>query len=243
MNYREKYLLTPNYKMYHNRDTIYHGCAITRFTDQTYEENAEWCRMNGFLRPKCVYNSLLPTPHNMRDIPDLYIIEMNITTKQVVGVGLITNKEYYKKRVKMHSDRKYNYYTYTGKKHMSIEEFTPTEQEKIKGVLDKFLFTGYTHLIRGTGYSRLPYPLVFKTGKGENRVEITYKDDFVTFFKNAFSRHFKKIEIEKIPIINTIKENGDTEQERSGDDLESSQYGQAKAQPEAQQEQHQEGVY
>ena len=209
--------------MYHKRDTIYYGCAITRFTDETYQENIEWCRNNGYQHPKCVYNSLSPTPYNMQNIPYLFIIEMNITRKQVVGVGLISNKRYCKKRVKMYSEAKYNYYTFIGCKHMSIDDFTTLEQEKIQSVLDRFLFTGYTHLIRGTGYSRLSYPLVFKTGKGVNRVEITFKDDFVNFFKHAFERHFKKNEIEKMPITDDIKQNGETQQERCIHYLETSQ--------------------
>ena len=211
-------MLTINHTkgMSHKQDVMLYGCAITRFTDETYQENKDWCDQNGYTKHQCVYNSLSPTPHNMRNIPNLFIIEMNITQKQVVGVGLVKNARYCKQRVRMHSDPKYNYYTYVGNQHMNINDFTELERERIANVLNKCLFTGYTHLIRGTGYSRLPYPLVHKTGRGLARVETKHRDDFIALFRQAFYRHFKKLKLIYSQQKQVEKENGDTEQQREG---------------------------
>ena len=171
------------------KDVILHGCAITRFTDETYRENIEWRRKHNY-EHGCIYNCTTSTPHSMRGIPIIFVIEMNITTKKVIGVGMITNKEYYKKKLHVYNDNQYNYHSYISKYRMEMDDFNDQEKEIITRILEKCLFTGYCHLIRGIGFSQLPHPLVHKTGRGTKRVETRYDENFTLLFKRAFKRHF-----------------------------------------------------
>ena len=45
-----------------NRDITLFKCAITRFTDATWEENVEWKRKTQDMEGKFIYNSLSPIP-------------------------------------------------------------------------------------------------------------------------------------------------------------------------------------
>ena len=57
--------------------------------------------------------------------------------------------------------------------------------------LGKYLFTGYSHLKRGTGYSKLPEKIVYKPGKKIAEYEI--ENVYTILFMSAFKRRYKTI--------------------------------------------------
>ena len=76
-----------------------YGVLLSRFTDETLLENRRWKENNGI---KCVYGSTRPISENLPLI-EYFVIEMNINTNKIVGIGLIENK--YTKRLKIYSNQ------------------------------------------------------------------------------------------------------------------------------------------
>tara|TARA_Y100000591_G_C21463411_1_gene512052 strand:+ start:20 stop:544 length:525 start_codon:yes stop_codon:yes gene_type:complete len=164
-------------------DINIYQCCITRFTNSTWEENYRWREENNCLS-NCIYNSTFTLPISIGDIPNVFIIEMNITEKCIIGVGLIKNKEL-PIQPRIYSENKHNFHSYKGKYRMDLEDFNEGEREKLK-LLEKYLFYGYSHLIRGIGFSKLPDRLIHKPGKGKKNIE--FKNIYTDMFKKAFKR-------------------------------------------------------
>lgn len=164
-------------------DINIYECCITRFTNFTWEENTRWRDMNNCLSG-CIYNSTFTLPISIGDIPNVFIIEMNISEKKIIGVGLVKNREL-SIQPRIYTENKHNFHSYKGKYRMDYEDFNEEEKEKLKH-LERFLFYGYSHLIRGIGFSKLPTKLIHKPGKGKDNVEI--KNIYTDMFKKAFKR-------------------------------------------------------
>lgn len=166
-------------------DIIIYECCITRFTNETWKENCLW-RENNNDCFGCIYNSPFTLPGSIKDIPNVFIIEMNISSdsNKIIGIGLVKNK-LLPNTFRVYSDNKYNFYTYKGKYRISREDFNSEELIRIEE-LERFLFKGYSHLKRGIGFSRLPDRLIHHPGKKKDKIEIT--NDYVSIFKKAFKR-------------------------------------------------------
>ena len=164
---------------------------ITRFTNNTWCENCRW-RENNDLTHGCIYNAVTPLPISIGKIPNVFVIEMNLETNNIIGIGLIKNRLCLKAH-NVYSDKRYNYFTYKSNYRISSryfpEIFTPEEFEKIV-ILEKYLFKGYSHLKRGAGYSKLPEKMIYKAGRKipDEEIENIYTELFMT----AFKRHYKK---------------------------------------------------
>tara|TARA_Y100000817_G_C16850972_1_gene542067 strand:+ start:1901 stop:2455 length:555 start_codon:yes stop_codon:yes gene_type:complete len=174
-----------------NRDITLFKCAITRFTDATWEENVEWKRKTQDMEGKFIYNTLSPIPISLGTIPNIFMIEMNISTKQIIGVGLVKNKLCYK-HYKVYSENSYNFYTYITKYHMYRDEFSESTRQLIENELEKSIFHGFGHLIRGTGISKLPEPLKYILGRREMRSIVTFETDFMELFLTEFKEKYGK---------------------------------------------------
>ena len=105
-----------------------------------------WRERNNLL-DGCIYNTTAPMPVSVNNIPNIFMIEMNITTKTIIGVGFVKNQEDIKRNF-VYSDNKYNLYSYKGKYHINKDEFSEEEILMIED-LEVVLFTGYCHMIRG----------------------------------------------------------------------------------------------
>lgn len=173
------------------RDISLYKTAITRFTNETWEENLRW-KEKANMTSRYIYNTLSPIPVSLDGIPNVFMVEMNISTKQIIGVGLVKNRcclapyRVYKNNI-------YNYYSYLTKYHMNREEFTEKELEKIRE-LELCLFTGFGHLIRGAGISRLPEPLRHIGGRGKGRIVTEFDTKYDILFYHAFARKYRKTE-------------------------------------------------
>ncbi len=119
---------------------------VTRFNNNTWEENKRWREINNF--KGCIYN----TPVYIKsDIPlqiTIFVIEMNNDTNMIEGIGKIINYVYTDRKYKVYSESNYNRYTYQGKKR--IDRDMIKEKYRLEK-LEERLFKGKSHLKRGQG--------------------------------------------------------------------------------------------
>lgn len=168
-----------------------YDAVITRFNNDTLEQNREW-RERNCLEHGCVYCAVGPLPISIKQTPNIFVIEINIETNKIVAIGLIKNRLCLRPD-KVYKEARYNYFTYKSNFRISSryfsEIFTSKEFEKIT-LLEKYLFTGYSHLKRGAGYSKLPEKIIYKGGKKVPDEEI--ENIYIDLFRKGFMRHYKK---------------------------------------------------
>lgn len=156
--------------------------CCTRFNNSTWEENRSWREKNEIRG--CIYN----TPVKIKDyIPNsalIFVVEMNNQINEIIGIGFIKNCLVVGKTYKIYSDSNYNRYTYKSSFRIDKTEMTMDELRYIE-VLEKWLFTGYTHFKRGHGIQQLPKFIL------ENNV-FDFCNLFSNMFKNKFTEDFKE---------------------------------------------------
>ena len=108
---------------------------------------------------------------------------MNNDTNQIMGIGLILNIAYHRKK-NVYEDFNYNRYSYFAKKRIDRSEFSILEQEVIS-ILETLCFKGYGHLKRGQGITILPIPYLYKC-YNENEKKI----DIVQVIREMFNTRF-----------------------------------------------------
>ena len=173
------------------QEILMYDTVITRFDNETEQQNREWREKNS-LEHGCVYCAVGPLPASIKQTPNIFVIEINIKTNNIIGIGLIKNRLCLKPH-KVYKESRYNYFTYKSNYRISSryfpELFTPKELEHMSR-LEKYLFKGYSHLKRGAGYSKLPEKIIYKAGKKipDEEIENIYTD----LFRRAFRRHYKK---------------------------------------------------
>jgi len=128
---------------------MYH-IACTRFTDSTWLENFKYRTTRKF---GCIYGSPVPTNEKYSRDSQFFVIEMNNTSNQILGVGLITNTPQKDRTYIIHNmavaECNYNRYIFKGDKWMGRDNM-PTELVEI---FEKILFKGKSHLKRIRGIS------------------------------------------------------------------------------------------
>lgn len=129
-----------------------YGVLLSRFTNETYAENKRYKENHNI---KCIYGSTLPISPSLPMI-DYFVIEMNINTNKIIGIGLI--EKLLSPKVKIYSNPYFNNYIYKGKHYFPIETINNKE---IVLELEKLLFYGKTHLKRG-GTTLFPKKLLKK---------------------------------------------------------------------------------
>ena len=137
---------------------------LTHFNNFTYEENKRWREINNIIT---IYNSPIQLPSNINSQSKIYVIEMNNSTNQIEGVGIIKCKQRLDKKYKIYSEQNYNRYTYIGNKRIDRDSF---DEETLKN-LEYRLFIGKsdlkptirrgTHLKRGQGIKKVPQDIEF----------------------------------------------------------------------------------
>lgn len=118
----------------------------SRFSTETYLENKRYRESHNI---PCIYNT--PTPISDRHPPGkYYVLEMNITTNQLIGIGVI--KKQLQTNIQVYTDSSYNRYTYKGNDYISLDQLPSVLVEH----LEKKLFYGKTHMKRGLSLTRYP---------------------------------------------------------------------------------------
>lgn len=151
-----------------------------RYNNETWETSCSYRERRQiaciYAPPKRIVNSIeLNSP--------IFVIEMNNSTNQITGIGLIKNKLVTDKVYKVQEDTNCNRYIYIGEHHISrdlLHYYNP----KLVSILDQILFKGYTHSKRGAGLTKLPEKVL--------KLDICNNIDIKNEIKNIFVQHYKQ---------------------------------------------------
>jgi hypothetical protein len=127
--------------------------GVVHFNDKTFQENESWRKDRSF--EGCVYGFDKRT----ESVPygeELFIIEMNNDTDEIVGIGFIVNILKTENRTRIYSNENYNRVVYKGKKRISRKELLIRNKDIIE-YLERILFKGSRHFKRGSGVVNIPH--------------------------------------------------------------------------------------
>lgn len=155
--------------------------VTSRFNNDTWRENCEYrqrLEING-----CLYCSPQQLSSKIHPNSPVFVVEMNNTTNQIQGIGLISNKIQFDKYYKVYEIGNYNRYTY--KSDYRISRDTLLEHIPVLVyILDYILFKEKTHVKRGSGMSQIPEKLLHHKKCGDI--------DIVKELKTLFYKQFKE---------------------------------------------------
>ncbi len=120
--------------------------AVTRFDNKTEKENMIWRKKNNY--NGCIYGVSQKISSNIKEGIYVIIFEMNITTNNIIGIGLIKNEVM--KRKKIYSNGNYNRFVYKGSIRLDKQQLINNSGLNISQ-LELPLFYGNAHFKRGTG--------------------------------------------------------------------------------------------
>ena len=134
--------------------------TTTRFNNYTFKENKKWREKHNW--KGCIYGCNKKMPENIPYMAQVYVLEMNNDTNQVMGIGLIRNYINPKYKICVYnSDTNYNRYVYNSGYRKDRSEIN----EKLLKALEIILFKGYGHYKRGQGITRIPWKRFGSSGK------------------------------------------------------------------------------
>jgi len=132
-----------------------YGILTTRYNDETYMETLRWRQTNNYTG--CIYNLKTRISNtNLYDRP-YFVLEMNNTTNQVMGIGVIENKISVKTE-SIYANRYLNRYTYRGSVRKTINKDNLSETDKLyfETHIEDVLFKGKGHMKRGQSMTHFP---------------------------------------------------------------------------------------
>lgn len=127
--------------------------TVARFSDATYMENVEYRRKKHY--DGCIYGVPRKISPNIKDLAILFVIEMNLTTKTISGIGLITNKLQRNINCRIYTNNRFNKYIYFSEFRIDAQDMNAFELGFLSLVGDK-LFKTKSHIQRGVGITRIP---------------------------------------------------------------------------------------
>jgi hypothetical protein len=105
---------------------------------------------------KCLYTSIRGLSNRIPTDSNVFVLEMNNSTNELMGIGLIRNRPVIGKYTVYTDDKyKHNTYVYIGKLRIAREEMNPYELEILR-LLEALCFTGVNHSKRNSGITQLP---------------------------------------------------------------------------------------
>jgi len=156
-----------------------YALVTTRFTNETLETNYDYRLKKGF---DCMYCSPLELSPKIPYKTPLFVIEMNNSNNKIAGIGFIKNIPEKNKYYKVHSDSNTNRYTYIGKYFMN-RDVVYDYNALLVYILEKLLFTGYSHSKRGTGITLFPEKLLSSDICEDINVKYEIKKLFLYHFR------------------------------------------------------------
>ena len=148
--------------------------AITRFNNNTFSENRKWCESRQY--NGCIYGSSTKIKKDINTDTVLIVFEMNNSTNEIEGIGIIKNKVI-NKVYNIYNDNNYNRYIYKSSYRIDKKKFTPETKEIIKK-LEIILFKGKGHYKRGHGINIL----------SEN-INLISNFNYIKYFKELFKTY------------------------------------------------------
>jgi len=124
--------------------------GTTRFNNLTFAENQAFRERDGI--EGCIYGLPVPMPRKVRRGELVYVVEMNVETKKIMGVGRVPNFRCNDKTRRIYEERGYNRFIYMGRRRIPVEAIDDKES---LAILEKVLFKGKGHMCRGQGITRL----------------------------------------------------------------------------------------
>lgn len=151
-----------------------------RYDNNTWDSTVQYRIKNNI---ECIYAPPFKLAENINLDSPVFVIEMNNSTNEIMGIGLIKNKLVTNKIHKVQSDSNCNRYIYIGKHHISrevLDDYNPM----LVYILDEILFKGYTHSKRGSGLTKIPEKVL--------KLDICEGIDIKKEIKKIFVNHFAK---------------------------------------------------
>jgi hypothetical protein len=154
--------------------------VTTRFDNYTWSENINF--REKYNLTGCIYGA--PQPMSPKIIQDthVFVIEMNNSTNQIEGIGLIKNTIRLDKYFRVYETGNFNRYVFRGKHRISRDELLKINDDLV-AFLDQILFKGKTHLKRGAGFTQIPEKLLNHEKFKNMNVRHMIKDIFLRFFE------------------------------------------------------------
>ena len=149
----------------------------TRFNEDTWRQN-----INYRLKHKefnCIYGSPKPLTEKIIIHSLLFVIEMNNTTNQIEGIGLIRNHPKINRPI--YTVGNFNRYTYQGKYRIN-RDLLLEKNQKLVECLDYILFKEKTHMKRGSGFTMIPEKLM----KHRKCEEMEINKEIVDLFHSVY---------------------------------------------------------
>lgn len=134
-------------KIRNNPDPYFLAC--TRFNKYTWNENQEARKIHSI---KALYGCDIEIAEKIPIKSNIFVLEMNNETHQIMGVGLIRKRIIFKPLIRIYANNNYNRYIYAGKQWICRERLIEKD-EVIFNQLEQVLFTGRSHMKRLTGIS------------------------------------------------------------------------------------------
>ena len=155
--------------------------GTTRFNATTWEENCLWRKKNHTFG--CAYGVMKLIGVNIPLNSDVFVLEMNNSTNQIMGIGLVTNCPDPPENIRIYRDLNYCCYLYKGKFRIDRSHFSEREKIIVR-IFEYLVFENKTHLKRGQGITSLPDKMikkVFDRGMNLNyEIELMFRSRFQT---------------------------------------------------------------
>jgi hypothetical protein len=161
--------------------------ATTRFNHVTWKENQDFLQTSiadGTLSAKiqCLYPCSVAIGETVPMSANIFVLEMNNDTNQLMGIGLIKNTIPAFHKYTVYSDDKYNTYVYQGAYHIPREDLGEDEL-KILRVLEHCCFKGKRHQKRMQGIKVFPHDMLYDSFAQDGQ-------DLVQEIAGMFKRRF-----------------------------------------------------
>jgi len=151
--------------------------VAARFSTKTWAEQCAYAERKKLVG--CVYGSPQPMAKSIPYRAPVFVLEMNLTTRRIMGVGLVAN-DYTVGIHHIYSDTQYNVCAYQGKYRVDRDDMTD-EENAIMAVFDDELFWK-SHVWRSSnGLRHIPKRVCDLPGFN---YEIVLRNMFVSRFAN-----------------------------------------------------------
>lgn len=156
--------------------------ATIRFTNKTIEENVYYKRNTS--TPGVLYGVSIKIREKYPLQSFMFVLEMNNSTNQLNGIGLIRNSLIVDKIYNIYDDDNYNRFIYKGDLWISRETILEHDSDTL-ALIENILFKGKSHLKRqGGGISVIGNKLYGKWDTDEKIIKRKIKNIFVQIRKN-----------------------------------------------------------
>lgn len=184
---QEKQSMCENKNKNKNKDGPSIYICSTRFNENTWSKNKEFRMKNNF-STGCIYNS--PYSLSMK-IPNdmlIFVIEMNNSLNEIMGIGLIRNKPI-EKHYKIYECDNYHRFQYASQFHIDRGNLP----EGITSHFDKTLFRGKGHLKRGNGITKIPFKYLL-TEREKRKIEKRCEEIYTCTDETVSAKQWKGLQ-------------------------------------------------